>query len=342
MKHFRIFIALILVCLFSVLAFSACEDKSKVTDIYVTGKNEMTVDDQQTLSISNNLGNTDINAYSITSSNELVLSVDNAGKVVALSEGEANISVSCGNVTKTFPITVKYPTINSISKYKAIHKDNAQTFFFAFSDVNGDYIKSNGSIDIKIVNSKGNTVYQKSYNFSSNDFNNYTITYVFSEETFLGCAITINDSEISTSNSAKGTLYANIKVAGISFDELSCAVSTLPADVDITFESTSGTFNSYITSNYIGSTTEVLNATVEYEPPTDDRVYVKLSMTCKCKYFSKNTTYSTVGYKVYDSNNTVVKSGRIYKNVSVGETWTDYTTFYLDIGHYTIVLCDYS
>ena len=116
-----------------------------------------------------------------------------------------------------------HPDVQYISN-RSINRDdeNDQFYFlFAFKDSNEKYIKSEATVEIRIVNDADETVYSATRNVKESDFGQWHNAY----EEWMGASIYIKDSEISTGSSETGTFYYKITAAdGTWFKEYSLEI----------------------------------------------------------------------------------------------------------------------
>lgn len=116
---------------------------------------------------------------------------------------------------------------------------------------------------------------------------------------------------------------------GHNFNNGVCSNCGLKPQADITLPTTGGTYWCYTTSQ---CQLAAISITKHYYSNWSNDDDVTVSLTAKSTFHKNGNNYSTtpvIGYKLYDSNNVVVKSGSFYfKNVSVGESSTITQTFY--------------
>ena len=138
-----------------------------------------------------------------------------------------------------------HPDVQYISN-RSINRDDENNqfyFLFAFKDSNENYIKSEATVEIRIVNDADETVYSATRNVKESDFGQWHNAY----EEWMGASIYIKDSEISKGSSEYGTFYYKITAAdGTWFNEYSLRiyeglpVNTLSDDDDWIEEDTEG------------------------------------------------------------------------------------------------------
>lgn len=347
MKNVKKVYLLMLVFSFSLL-FCSCQNNTitnqnnTITKIYISATNEMEVGEKQIITVTNDIGTTNYDQYTFVSSNEDVVFIDENGCIYARAKGEAEITVFANGISEKILITVNDPPIEYIKNRQVFHKDDYQTFLFSFTDEDGNYLRSSGTAEIRIVNSNNVIVYNETLSFSESDFLNWTTTSYGNTYTFLGCGIKINDLQISKGNSGIGTLYVVVKAANANFKEANFAVSNLPINANVILTQTSGNFTEYNRNKTeVYSRATVKNANVDFEVTNTNKLRITITVNCICTYLSSNWYYSAIGYKVYDDSNNLVKTGKIQmRDIGVNQSWVDTDFFYLDIGNYTITLCD--
>lgn len=193
-----------------------------------------------------------------------------------------------------------HPDVQYISN-RSINRDdeNDQFYFlFAFKDSNEKYIKSEATVEIRIVNDADETVYSATRNVKESDFGQWHNAY----EEWMGAAIYIKDSEITAGSSENGKIYYKITAAnGTWFKEYSLDINGgLPIK----------TYSVGETLTVSGKLEFTINAVMEHEVcetgheswseinPTDAVIIV---------YTFKNLGYSELivdkyDFEVYDSN----------------------------------------
>ncbi len=95
------------------------EEKKKISEVYITSeKTEINIDDELNLSVKVMSGDEELELAELvwTSSNEEIATVDENGKVKAISAGTVTITVSADGVTSTIEITVKEETTQTSTK----------------------------------------------------------------------------------------------------------------------------------------------------------------------------------------------------------------------------------
>jgi hypothetical protein len=113
-----------------------------------------------------------------------------------------------------------------ISNRSINHDDDAGYFYFLFSflDANENEMKAGATVDIRIENSVGETVYSKSHTVTESDFG--TWENKFYNKQWMAASIYIYDRDITPGVSGSGKFYYTITSAdGVSWDEFSLDIN---------------------------------------------------------------------------------------------------------------------
>ncbi len=276
-----------------------------------------------------------------SSSNKKIAKVSSNGKVTALKEGTTTIKATVGKTSYTCTISVVDSnktsnssdgtlSMNSSDKQAALsvewlsdrsvfYDDSHKQFrlFFSFKDSSETRIAAPAVVDIRIVNDNNETVYNKSVVVKTSDFGTWT-SALYGERKL--CCIYINESDIESGTTNRGTLYFSIYNKDyFSFEESELSMNNLPMKESIvSMPHCPQTLGYYSYSGTLYSSCKVTNVTYKIE---DDDLYI---------YFTGEKTYDCQGenngdrfpisWRLIDSEGYIVDSGTYYSDsLKVGE-----------------------
>ena len=167
--------------------------------------------------------------------------VDGKGKVIGIvcasfDDGQnLNLAIPINDlksITTDEPISLEelFPEnaadVEWLSDYRFQYYDDEDVYvlLFQLSDVYEDPVSASGTVDIKVVNDYGSTVYKGTHRFSSSDFEEW---YYGDEEMYL-CTIYIAPEQITEGSTKNGTCYFEVSGSGFAFDECDCDIDDLP------------------------------------------------------------------------------------------------------------------
>lgn len=113
-----------------------------------------------------------------------------------------------------------------IGNFITIADENKIEARFSLSDSSKEYISGDGVGEVRIINSKGETVYTGSTNVKKEDFGTYTL--ILTGEEFLAYVWEIPIDEIKKSTSSSGTIYLKFRTKNGEFEEIDDSVWGLP------------------------------------------------------------------------------------------------------------------
>lgn len=320
-----------------IITLSSCTNNQ--SNLIIVGQSKMLVGETQTLECIYNEEKIASSLITYNSLDENILIVGENGLVTALSTGTTFITVYYKDTSTTIEISVYEEKANELDNFQVFHQNNSHIILFSLLNSEEEFIKSSGYVKIQILNEFGIELYNNMVSYGVNNFSMWKTTQFGSViNEYLACSINIKDSELIESNTGIGTIKVTINDKNKVFEQKNFEVSTLPYNITITLKKTSGTFYYYnFKGTKILSSTTISNAEVKYEKAYNNKIYVSIKVYCVCNYSSYS--WSSVGYKIYDKNNTVVETGKISKQVSSG-TWIETENLYLDAGNYTIDFCN--
>lgn len=236
-------------------------------------------------------------------------------------------------------------TIETLEDWSFQYNDGTKDYslFFALCDDKGKNVASEATVDIKIVNSAEEIVFEGTKNITESDFGYYTSQN--EGERFLA-DLRIPESEISPGKAADGTIYFTVHKDGVFlFDECNCKIwydlpikdfsiiaENLPTEV--TVNAYDGSIQSKITIN-----------SVDCEVDAGILPTVTVVISGEKTYGSGSSMHDMFNYKLYDSEGFMVKSGTIFLNsLDVGDKFRDNSLLLADITpgeQYTLKFSNY-
>ena len=212
-------------------------------------------------------------------------------------------------------------TVETMSDWDFFYYDDFDKYVLVFelSDEDEEVLSSSGFAEIKIVNSDGVTVYNKSHAFTENDFAEWTFDQTI--EKYLA-SIYVAPSDITTGTSAEGKVYFTVGGDDYFFEETVLDCYDLPVK-PITLKLPD--LPKTVSDNWsygVWTKTRIDEITYKVE---GDSLYL---------YFSGEKTYDHSGkngddlcvfcWKLYDTDDYLVDSGSVYtSNLSVGDKFKD-------------------
>lgn len=218
------------------------------------------------------------------------------------------------------------------------------SLFFGLLNKNEQYTSADVDVDIRIVNESGEEVYKETKSVKKEDFGTYTSEVA--GEQYLA-EIRIPERDIANGKSANGTVYLTVYKDGvIKFDEVNCnALYCLPvSDVKLVADDLPVEID---VKGYDGSDKSKIRIdSVSYVYDSDLTSELKITVNGTKTYGDVNSSYDVINYKLYDSQNCVVETGKIYINsISQGDKFKDDSINIYDVTPgetYRIVFSEYS
>lgn len=248
--------------------------------------------------------------------------------------------ISCKVTVTEKKTTVSYLGDRSVEYVKL---DQCHRLFFSLQDEKQNRISANASVDIRIVNDNGETVYSSSRQVTSSNFNNWT--WALYGEKYV-CSIDIPDSEIIAGASKKGTIYFTVYNQGdFAFDESKISIDNLPyisaaSSCSINLPSVPIIVNDYSYSGKISSTINLESIQYEFEESYDGKtVNLTIYFTGSMIYNNSSTTsFGHVGYKLYKDGYVVESGTHLTPQLNTGDKFKNSKeSFYgLEPGVYTL------
>ncbi len=210
----------------------------------------------------------------------------------------------------------------------------------------GDYIAIDATVHIRVVNNSGDTVLDKDYAVTSDEY--HTGTNTFDHTPILYGWLNIDEEDYIKGNTDEGTLYLSATLDnGSSFSEAAYSITHLPLkSLNIKLPDLPLTINNYYYEETPQRIIQVINADIEYVSNDDASITAELIVKATMTYNAEGEGHSdstSIGYKLKDSEGTVVDSGEMFIDpMCVGETVKDSMSFYeLDLNEsYTLEFID--
>ena len=210
----------------------------------------------------------------------------------------------------------------------------------------GDYIAIETTVHIRVVNNSGDTVLDKDYAVTSDEY--HTGTNTFDHTPILYGWLNIDEEDYIKGNTDEGTLYLSATLDnGASFSEAAYSITHLPLkSLNIKLPDLPLTINNYYYEETPQRIIQIINADIEYVSNDDASITAELIVKATMTYNAEGEGHSdstSIGYKLKDSEGTVVDSGEMFIDpMCVGETVKDSMSFYeLDLNEsYTLEFID--
>lgn len=234
-----------------------------------------------------------------------------------------HISLDMNETQKQAALKVRYISQRSIE-----HDDTNSRFIlhFTFEDSSYDEIAAPAVVEIKIINDDDLVVYSAVKIVTMNDFSMWTKN----DNRYLLATIYINDDEITQGLNDDGKIYFTIYNEGyFSFEEASLTIrSSLPLlPVTITLPEIPQTINYYNYSGTLASSCNITDISYEFNGSlfyiyfTGEKTYDKDG--------ENHNDYCYIGYKLYDSEGYVIKSGNVMTDqMTVGEKFKNVKLYF--------------
>lgn len=221
---------------------------------------------------------------------------------------------------------------------------NSYVLNFSLKDSSQTNIKAPALVDIRIENSEGAIVYNQKRYITPADFGTWTSAFYGSR---LMAGIYISPEDIIEGTSTTGTVYFTVELPGLfNFGESQVSASELPtydATKDCSLEAPSMPLTlSYRSSSKV----QLTGFNYEFSKRNNGNVDLKLTFEGNKTYDSNGSNHSGacyIGYKLYDPEGFVLKSGTISTaSVAEGEKFRNAEITFNNIvpGAYKLVLID--
>lgn len=230
------------------------------------------------------------------------------------------------------------------------NNDTSIDLFFSLLDKDQKEMKSDGKVEVKIINDSGETVYSNTFSFTEDDFNTYSNAM---KGEMLMCKISVPMSKITSGKSSSGTFYYTVsKEDTYYFEQLSEKIySDLPiAEAKLSIISSQSlpcTVNEYSWNKKLQSTvkiTDVRYGTDEYSGTTMTIVFMgEKTYDSSGNNHSDNCEFS---WRVLDKDGYVVDSGTVFTSeLKVGDKFNNESAYVFNVvpgEQYYLELLDYS
>ncbi len=265
-------------------------------------------------------------------------------------ESDEAVETTTAPTTTTKVTTTKAPSneveyIGEMSVQYNKEKDLYEVSF-CLSDANKQALDASGTAKIKITDVQGNTLYDKSINFTKSDFRSWTNR--FRDDSSYGCWLTISRNDIDGASSESGTLSLKVSGDDYEFSSEKLSIDDLPQkQATLTLPDTPISITDLRYHSHTSYAT-VSDITFESENDYDGNMTLTLKMiiTLDNKKGEENVADNVaIGYKLTDSEGFVAATGTIRTdNLRVGEKTKEEEKVYdLDPSEsYTLTLEDVS
>ena len=230
----------------------------------------------------------------------------------------------------------------SESRFAYFEDDDKYVLLFVLCNKDQVSVRSSGTVEIRIVNDDGITVYEKARTFTESNFSHELYNGI---EMYPAC-IFIDPSDITPGTSSTGTIYFSIYGDDYAIGESALFAYNLPLlPIQVTIDDLPKEVDYYSYSGSVYTTTRIDSIT--YEVQYDDSLYI---------YFAGEKTYDRDGnnatnacefkWKLYDSEGYLLGNGTIMVfGLIVGDKFKDEQAIVFDGiepgGSYKIVITDY-
>lgn len=288
-----------------------------------------------------------------SSSNNKVASVSSNGRIKAnikaKREGKATITARIGKKKYTCNVEVlgPNPQISYIADREVSYysETDSHKVFFSMLDEDQERTYGNMQVDIKIINSNNEKVYEKTHYVRKKD-------YAYWNNSIKGsrylASIDIPNANITKGSSETGTVYITVSGQNAEFDEYSLAMDDLPyisaADKSsLELPKLPKQLNNYSWRGNLDGILKITNIKYRFEESYDDKV--KLTVDFEGERIATGTNDAVsrslkISYKLF-KDGYVVDSGTTYvPSLNIGEKFKgEQEVFYsLEPGEYVLEL----
>lgn len=206
---------------------------------------------------------------------------------------------------------------------------NDYSIFFGLLTKSDRYVSADVNVDVRIVNDDGTEVYKATHAVTKDDFDHYT-SQIAGEEYLAN--LRIPASALTPGTSASGTVYLTVYKDDLRFDEVNCtAYFCLPVlDIQVVADGLPVELDVKEYDGRVSSKIRVEEVTYTYDKEYTSTLLIAVAGTKT--YGGTNSSYDTIGYKIYDSEGYVVHSGTLFlSNLSEGDRFRDETIMVFDV-----------
>jgi len=274
----------------------------------------------------------------ITTGNTTIQVKDKDGVVLA--------EVAVNNTGLTDAQKTNIGKVQTLSDLNFFFYDDVDQYVLNFSlkDANNTRISACCTVDLRIVNNNGKTVYEGHHFLTEKDFGIWTSS-LHGER--LQAGLYLKPEDILEGDTTGGTVYAIIKMpGGGEFSEIKTSTSDLPIH-DATEDCALDVPATPVTTSYYNRTTvKITDIAYTFSARSNGNVDLKISFAGIKTYDRDGNNHSEagrIGYKLYDPEGYVAKSGSVSTtDVAVNERFRDATLNFYDLtpGTYRLVLLD--
>ena len=241
--------------------------------------------------------------------------------------------------------------VEYISNRSIQYEETTKEFIFLFSllDENEYEMRVNATVEMRIENNNGETVYSSTKHITENDYGTWSNNF---GKSWVAASISIPVSSIQSGSSDSGIFYYTVYTDSANFEEFSLSIyGNLPKkDITQNCSLKLPSLPNVVTDNSWGNYMDIKVTKIDYgfEETYGGNIELVITITGERvdkltgSMFDDNTSYNCrVGYKLLDSDGYLVKSGEFwtpqlapeekFKNVSE-------TLYGLEPGAYTLVL----
>lgn len=239
-----------------------------------------------------------------------------------------------------------YYISNRTVQYDDATGKNQVLWTISKGETGSNYIATDTTVHIRIVNNSGDTVLDKDYTVTSDEY--HTGTNTFDHTPVLYGWLNIDEEDYIKGNTDKGTLYLSATLDnGISFSEDAYTITHLPLkSLNIKLPDLPLTINNYDYEETPQRIIQLISVDIKYKNNYDTSVTAELIVKATMTYNvdgERHSDNTSIGYKLRDSEGTVINSGEMFLDpMCVGDTVKDNMSFYdLDLNEsYTLEFID--
>ena len=238
------------------------------------------------------------------------------------------LSISTNNPVRLYELFSS--DVEWLFNWEFIYYDDEEQYvlLFELADQKEIPMSSSGTVEIRIVNDVGETVYEAIRLFTESDFSTWTQGDI---KEYFYASIYIAPDEISAGLSEKGTVYFTVYGDTFSFEEEKINVVELPVKpISISFPGLPLTVHSYGYDSSIETTVRIDKIT--YERAYEDSLYIYFAGEKIFDINGKNgDSWCSFEWKFYDSEGYLIDKGTFYTDsLSVGDKFKEKYIFIAD------------
>lgn len=222
--------------------------------------------------------------------------------------------------------------------------ENLHRFLFTFENDAGKEIAHDATVEVRIVNDDGVSVFQKTYGVTESNFSMWGTD---AQGRNLSVPIVIPNDEIEPGFNSKGKLYYRITAGSSRWDELNLLIDNLPIDISFDLPTTPLTVNRNLSSGTRSYSVKITNINYEYALRSNGNINLKFLFDGE-KIYDRNGdnhfSAARVRFILYDDEGFSVESGSfLTASLSVNDKFRNvesFTIFDLKPGLYKLVIIE--